>query len=188
MQIFELILNTINTIAIGTGAIIAVIGVNAWKQQLKGKTDYELARRYLRSVYKVRDALKYVRNPFMSSDEIFLALRESGLSDTDYSDRKKSNRAVYAKRWEKVIGAASDLDVEYLEAEVSWGTGIVKVSEDFNAFRKKLFVSLKMFLEERPLSNEREDIIYDGGDDDDFNIDMRKAIENIEKFLKPHLK
>ena len=188
MEVTKLILEIVNTTAIVAGAAIAIIGVNAWKKQLKGKTDYELARRYLKAVYKVRYAIKYVRNPFISSDEIFVALKESGLSDSDYDDRKKSNRAVYGKRWEKVTSSLSDLEVELLEAEVSWGPSALEVTTDFNNLRKKIFVSLKMFLEQRPLNEEREDVIYDAGEDDAFNIEMKKAIEKIENFLKPHLK
>jgi hypothetical protein len=38
--------------------IIAIMGYNAWKKQLRGKAEYELARRLLRNVYRVRDAIR----------------------------------------------------------------------------------------------------------------------------------
>lgn len=44
-----------------------------------------------------------------------------------------------------------------------------------------------MFLEERNMKPDR-DIIYDIGDQDTFNPEVKKAIEKIELFIKPHLK
>lgn len=53
-----------------TAAVVAVKGLRAWKKQLRGKTDYELARRCLKAVYRVRDGIRMVRNPLQSSEEI----------------------------------------------------------------------------------------------------------------------
>jgi hypothetical protein len=110
----------VTALAAGIGAVVAVVGLNAWKKQLKGKTDYELARRYLRAVYKIRDAIKFVRNPFISLGEMEQALKERG-SNQSTSDHKETSRAVYSVRWKKVTEAGSDLTLELREAEVSWG-------------------------------------------------------------------
>ncbi|NCS98971.1 hypothetical protein GW764_02170 [Candidatus Parcubacteria bacterium] len=187
MEITKLILEIINTVAIGVGAFMAVVGINAWKKQLKGSTEYELARRYLKAVYKVRDAIKYVRNPFISVEEMTKAYEENNINDPDFSDNRKTNRAVYSVRWEKVIDARTDLDVELLEAEVIWGKKAIEVASNLNAQITKLYVSLKFFLEERKVKPDR-DIIYDMGDEDKFNPELNKAIEEIEELLKPHLK
>ena len=187
MEITRLILEIINTLAIVGGAIMAVIGVNAWKKQLKGSTEYELAKRYLKSVYKIRDAIKFVRNPFISIDEMAVALKENGVENPDYSNNQQTNRVVYSVRWKKVMEARTDLDVELLEAEVLWGKEAVNVVSDLNAQINKLYISLKMFLEERSIKPNR-DIIYDMGDQDTFNPEVKKAIEKIESFIKPHLK
>ncbi len=187
METTKLILEIINTLVIVVGAIVAFIGINAWKKQLKGSTEYELAKRYLKSVYKIRDAIKYVRNPFISIDEMAVALKENGVENPDYSNNQQTNRAVYSVRWKKVMEARIDLDVELLEAEVIWGKEAVNVIGDLNAQINKLYVSLKMFLEERNVKPDR-DIIYDIGDQDTFNPEVQKAIEKIESFIKPHLK
>ncbi len=187
MDIIKLILEIINTLAICTGAVLAIIGVNAWKKQLKGGTEYELARRYLKAVYKIREAFKYVRNPFISIDEMANAYKEIGVENVDYSDNRKTNRAVYSLRWKKVMEARTDLDVELLEAEVIWGKDGRLIVEDFNLIINKLYVSLKMFLEERDMVPDHE-IIYDMGDGDTLNLEINKAIKKIEEFLKPHLK
>jgi hypothetical protein len=187
MEIATLTLEIINTIAIVAGAVVAIRGINSWRSQLRGETDYQLARRFLKSVYKVREAVKYVRNPFIPAGEITTALKESGLGEEEYSNQEKSNRAVYSARWKKVMDASADLNVELLDAEVSWGKDVTKTTEGFNDQVTKLYVALKMFLELREVKPER-DIIYDMGETDPFNAKMTGAINKIEDFLKPHLK
>ena len=187
MEVIKLILEIINTLAIIGGVIMAIIGVNTWKKQLKGSTEYELAKRYLKSVYKIRDAVKYVRNPFISSDEMVVAVKVKNVENPDYSNNQQTNRAVYSVRCNKVIEASTDLDVELLEAEVLWGERAVEVVNDLNNQKNKLYISLKMFLENRNIRPDR-DIIYDMGDQDTFNLEIKKAIEKIEDFIKPHLK
>ena len=45
--------------------MIPIKGLNHWKRQIKWKTEYDLARRFLVSLYKYRDALIGVRHPVM---------------------------------------------------------------------------------------------------------------------------
>lgn len=58
-----LIKDIITGLSAFTAAVIAIMGLQAWKKQLKGKTEYELAQRLLRATYKVREAFSWVRNP-----------------------------------------------------------------------------------------------------------------------------
>jgi type IV secretory pathway VirB2 component (pilin) len=59
-----LIKDIVTGLAAATAAVIGVLGLRTWKAQLKGKTEYETARSLLRCVYRVRDAMRVVRNPF----------------------------------------------------------------------------------------------------------------------------
>src|SRR5215212_10812739 len=88
---------TVFATVIGGG--IAIYGLVAWKRQLRGRTEYELARRVLRAVYKVRDAIQGVRNPLQSAGEIEASLKEAGIS-IDFNSpeyRSKSATAVYQR-------------------------------------------------------------------------------------------
>jgi len=109
-------------VAAVTAAIVAVVGLQAWKKQLKGKVEYELARRVLRAALNVRDSIRFVRNPFQSGGEIDIALKEAGIDidPKDPSFRANSERAVYQRRFKKVDLSMSELEIELLEAEVSW--------------------------------------------------------------------
>ena len=98
---------------------LAVYGIREWKRQIRGKTDYEIARRYLRVVLNLRDSLMYVRNPFISLAEMESALKQQGFETTEIQNNTKTNIAVYATRWKKVQEALTNFEAELLEAEVS---------------------------------------------------------------------
>lgn len=186
MQTIQTITSITTAIAAIVGATTAALGLTAWKKQLKGKTDYELARRYLRAVYKIRDAIKFVRNPFIPIEEINAALKERG-NDESPANHNESTRAVYSLRWKKVVEAGSDLDIELREAEISWGRGAVDIEKDFEGCINTLFVSLKMFAEFEDVPPER-DIIYDSGEEDEYNKKLKAAMLKIENYLTPHLR
>ena len=60
-------LNIIKDIALTCGTIVgiyvAIRGLNTWNRQLRGTSEYDLARRVLRCVYRHRDALISVSVP-----------------------------------------------------------------------------------------------------------------------------
>lgn len=168
-------------------AISAIMGIDTWKKQTKANIAYELARRYLRAVYKIRDSLKDVRNPFISISEQEESLKKQGLDEKKPNNFKETNRAVYSTRWQKVSEAISDLEVELREAEIIWGKEAVLVEKEFDGLIRKLRATVIMFLR-----GELKDIkglfeIYDSGEGDTFNAEMDKAINKIEKYLEPHL-
>ncbi|OQY20711.1 MAG: hypothetical protein B6I35_10155, partial [Anaerolineaceae bacterium 4572_32.2] len=69
--------DVVTILAALVAATVAIMGLRTWRKQLRGKTEYELARRLLRSVYRVRDAIRIVRNPFISSAETVQSMREA---------------------------------------------------------------------------------------------------------------
>lgn len=178
--------NALTTICAIIATCLAVYGLREWKRQLKGRTDYEIARRYLRASLKVRDAIKYVRNPFIPIGEMQTALKEHGFNVDEYNNNQKTNRAVYSIRWKKVSDALTELEAELLEAEVSWGKDAVIAQEQLDSCVRRLLVAITMFL--RGLGDEKQDkIIYLGGEQDEFGIEVSSAVEKIKLFLKPHL-
>ena len=192
---FDILVSTITSVALLIGAVVAVIGLNTWKKQLKGNADYELARRVLRSTYKLRDAIKYVRNPFISVEEQASAAKEVG------SEKVGGSQAifdVYSVRWQKINTATSDLEAEGIEAEVLWGKPAVEVQKDFWDCVRKLYINLNYHLKARKdpeiygrLARDSRDIIYatdPANENDSFSLEIKAAVSKIEEFLKPHLK
>jgi hypothetical protein len=58
------------SIAAIVGSVIAIKGLITWKRKIKWKTEYGLARRFLVSLYKYRDAVNGVRHPVMMAYEM----------------------------------------------------------------------------------------------------------------------
>ncbi len=185
MSILKVLSSIVTALAAATAAVIAVLGLNAWKKQLRGKNDYELARRYLRAVYKLRDAIRFVRNPFIPAEEINAALKDSN-QEKERTNREETSRAVYSVRWEKVTDAGSDLDVELREAEISWGQEALDVERDFEKCVQELFVALRMFVQHDQQPD--RDLIYDMGEQDEYNKKLKDAVAKIENYLAPHLR
>lgn len=57
-------LSVIKDFAIIIAAIISIIGLNTWKRQLKGNSEYNLAIKASISLYELREVIIQVRNPF----------------------------------------------------------------------------------------------------------------------------
>ncbi len=185
------------------GLIIAYCGLQTWRRQLRGNTEYDLARRLLRASFKMRDALRTVRNPFMVASEIADALKEAGVSQEEIEKsgcNLNPDVAVYNTRWKTVAEALSDLKVEALEAEVLWGSAAIDSLKPLYDSVAKLRLALVRLLRQGrrdrpPLKPDEADridgIIYDtseGSVDDEFTVEVHAAIERVKALVKPKLK
>jgi hypothetical protein len=93
----------VTILATVTATIIAYAGLQTWKKQLRANAEYDLARRVLIAVYKVKDAVNNCR--------IFIDPREH------LEEAKKQHSVQIAK----VDDSTSNFAVELLEAEAVWG-------------------------------------------------------------------
>jgi len=167
------LIKDISSIISGTILIvIAIMGLQTWKRQLKGNTEYELARRFLSAVYKIRDAISYIRNPFVSAGEISSALQEANIeidkSDSEYQVKKQN--ALYQKRWKKIQEALSEYNLVIFEVEVLWGKEIRETIKplwncisDLHLEIQRMLTKLNQEFPEELNDNEdrrRNDIIY----------------------------
>jgi hypothetical protein len=105
--------------------LIGISGLETWKRQLRGNVEYDQSRKLLRAVYKVRDAIRIVRNPFMGTAEHITALERAGISTKEINSfddklRDKAFRLAYQGRLEKLSEAVSELNLVAFEAEVLW--------------------------------------------------------------------
>jgi len=44
-----------------TGAIVVIIGLRSWSREYIGRIEYDLSRRILNAIYKVRNGIEIVR-------------------------------------------------------------------------------------------------------------------------------
>jgi hypothetical protein len=182
------------------GMLVAVSGLTTWNRQLKGQTEYELARRLLRCAYSFRDALRDVRRPDILTDEQVLPDDHATL--TPQQVRSHVMTTAYYNRWTKVQTTRTDLQAEMLEAEVVWGRAIKDKFDPLFVLQKELVADINAYLvafdpdvsdetkaEYYAIRRERRTVnfLLPGPRPDPFGEDVDNAIATIESVLKPHL-
>ena len=91
------------TIAAAAGMYVAIRGLSTWNRQLKGGVEYELTRRLLRCTYRLREAIKSVRNPVMWSNEQPSPPDDEAKTMTQDQQRYYGLSKAYQNRWDKVV-------------------------------------------------------------------------------------
>lgn len=186
--------------AIWTGWV-AWRALTTWKRQLEGGVQYELARRILKSTYRLRDAMKQVRDPVIFIYELPRPKEYLAAGKPKDGGRHYSLSEAYEVRWQRVVAAQSDLQAELIEAEVLWGTDLPNRFKTLDDLRRELAVAIKDTLiacdpdapeQRKDAASKRldaaRDVLYDGLEDPDpFTQDVTGAIAPIEEFLKNHL-
>ena len=185
-----------------TGTVVAIKGLNTWKRQLKGNSEYNLSRRLLVSLFKYRDAIKGVRHPAIWTNEMPSPPEDEVQDMTEEKLRFYGTSKAYQARWEKVQNERTSLYADLLEAEALWDDklkGLYKVVFDLEhelATRIRNYLDLmnpdtdKEYKEAiRKIMKESRDIMYDKFNDekDEYIMDFKVGVENIEKYLKPKL-
>ena len=181
-------------------AFFAYLGLHAWKKELKGKSEYQLAKDVLKSVYKVRDAFKHVRHMVIYQYEYPEEMRDHHghlKRENDY----EGTAFVYEKRWEKMDEAFKELEEHHLDAQVEWGSEFQDKISKLRKCRAELLVTIQQFLERKKNPNrsetkpersaEERSVLYHIGNDskhDKFTPQIDEAVDEFEKWLRPHIK
>ena len=185
-----------------TGAVVAVKGLGTWRRQLKGKTEHDLSKHLLVSLFKYRDAIRGVRNPAIYTHEIPKPPEDKAKSMNPDQISFYGTAEVYQARWSKVQDERVKLYADLLEAEALWGEELNKLFKVIYDLEHELFTYIRRYLElsNPDVNNNRKDavekfqqksrnIMYGdlGDEDDEFWNDVMVGIESIEKYLKPKL-
>lgn len=190
------ILNKYSQGIISLTAILGIIFGQSWldtsKKKMNGKLEYDIARRYLKSVLKIRDAIKIVRNPFVPTNEIQSALEKNGLKYENHNDSKEINRSVYSLRWNNVQDTWTNFEEVLLEAEISWGEDAIKIQKDFDMLIRELRSTVFLFINHPEVFNhkweENQGMLYEGWDKNNtFTKKIDIEVEKIRTFLKKYL-
>lgn len=186
--------------ALGTLAI-AWAGLSAWRRQLKGTSEYALAKSVLKAVYRVRVAFMRARNPAIFQYEYPEEMRDRFghlKKEHDYEGTK----AVYDARWKPLADAFHELDELNLDAEVEWGDDFRDVIVPLRKCVIEWQIAVSDLLERKQhpdagaqtARDERADqrsILYDlgeGSEHDRFTPRINDAVAEFETRLRPHIK
>jgi hypothetical protein len=182
-------------IAALVGAWIAWQGLDTWRRELKGKAEYELARRILRCLYKMRDGIRDLRNPFIRAYEF--PKREGGYQELSPKRSAEDYSHVFENRWKPIRDAYRNLDIEMLEGEVLWGQAFRANFSDLEKCVADLRFNMDMFIASQdPESQVAPDQVssykrilftYRDGKDT-FAQTIEDAIRKLERAVRPHLR
>lgn len=184
------------------GGYIAWQGLSTWRRQLRGNAEYDLARRVLKTTYRVRYEIEATRTPGMSGGETSHAAQQAGLNFEGVSEQQAIHlltRAGYAVRWNRVHEALRDLRIEMCEAEALWGTDAAEALKPLLAVAQKLWAAIEVDLQLRERGyheahGDRMDRlkiianISDSPEHDEYGRQLLAAIANIEAIARPHLR
>jgi hypothetical protein len=187
-------------ISAATAAVIAFKGLGTWQKELKGKSEYQLAKDVLRSVYKVREAFKIIRNPMIMSYEYPEEMR-SHTGHLNEENRHEGTLHVYEERWKPMTDAFKELEDKNLEALVEWGSKYQDTIVPLRKCRAELLMATQDMLaryknphndtwKNREEKAQEKSVLYHMGENsefDKFTPDINAAIELFEQWLRPHI-
>lgn len=180
-------------------------GLGTWKRQIRGNTEFDLARRMQEAVYRVRDGLAVVRDPMTLAGEEVAAREEAGLEEPlDPFDSKQdleTQKAVFARRWQHLMGHVSHFQSVSLEAEVLWAREFTGLRDQLLALVRKLRAAAwRYFFEmeagtlkgKKDAEELRRIMNYWGGgadpDKDPFSAQIDQCVAAFEAFTKSRLR
>ncbi|ORM82270.1 hypothetical protein HA42_08555 [Pantoea deleyi] len=200
-EIMGALKDTIVTGAALTGAIIAFKGLGTWKKQINGQANYNLSKNLLINLFKYRDAVNDVRNPFMSSQEMPQPSEEESKKLNDDGVRYHGLYKAYENRWNRVVEVKTDIYANLIEAEALWDNQLSDMWKVLQRQEKKLLISLKNYLILRSPHYEKfdkehlqdkqhqiHDDIFDAGDEDVFKKQFESELSNMTSYIRTKLK
>ena len=185
--------NIITALSVFGTAIIALLGLRSWQNEMKGKTEYEIARKVMRSAYRLVQELNYSRSPLQN------------LPFPDGSEKNKeeknleAHRKLYSDLLHPIFDAYTDLESCILDAQVIWGEEITVLAHNIkrcvHKYQNALELNLdniqdrgEIFRDDREIAKENKKILYAFGESDNvFTKEIQDSLNNIELFIRPRL-
>lgn len=182
--------------AAATAAIMAYRGLNTWRKELKGRSEYQLAKDTLRTIYKIEDAFRSVRNPMIRPFEYPKELTDhtGGLKK---EHKHEGTTQVYESRFKKMDQAFIELEENFLDALVEWGPENEEKIDPLRRCRAELIVNLQDLLrrykypheknwKDTDKRNREDDVIYDiSKDGQGFTSEINDAVKIFDSWLRP---
>lgn len=200
---------TARDLMVGLSAVAATLlaftGVNAWRRQLKGTAEYQVARKALNAVYAVREALIETRGRFTFPVEwAGRAPEASGREEFDVLIAAQS----YRERLARLGRARAELHLVQQEALALWSEPAKEALEELFGTLDELYATYDQYFEIELLRARRKDregveeerdadslvmnrLLYsrpelDGRDP--FGKKIAKAVNRAEEFYRARLK
>ena len=180
------IVGTIGALTIGG------LGLFTWRRQLRGTSEYEVAKKAILKTYEVQQAIQSVRNPmlYLSKEEV-----EAGR-------RLEEEQRIYSERMTYLNEKWAELQTIRLEAKVIWGA---EAQDSFNEVQQRIgdvrgAIWLHFWMKgayagpgatvdnspERVRENDK--IVYFTSEEDEFSQQIAESTAKVEKFFGPKVR
>jgi hypothetical protein len=133
-----------------TTAIVAYRGLQKWREELRGKADFEVARGLVRATFKLRDEIQTCRSPLMRAAEYPQGYQSPNASQPANA-RVEADALAYAynNRWQRVTTALQEFDAQTLEAEALWGADIRDGAQALRTCAETVFVAIESIIDDK---------------------------------------
>jgi hypothetical protein len=199
---WPLIITAVKDVVLGLAAAVtacvAIAGLKRWRQELRGKADFEAARALARATYNLRDQIALCRSPFIRAHEFPATYQGDGKHSSE--EEAEAWAHVYKARWEPVWKALQEFDTQSLEAEALWGESIRARTDALRACAKELSIGIEARIEDKASGGQnfasdkdfaksiRATVSASGSDTTNkLSQKVVSAVAGIEEQLRPHL-
>jgi hypothetical protein len=136
-------------------AWVAILGVNTWRRQLKGTTEYQIALKVLKALYAVRESMIELRSRFTFPSEW---LQQPPVTQGPEEFRALAAAQSYQRRLVRVGYARADLLLAQQEALAVWSDPAKEALEDLLSAINELFVTYDLYFDEEIEHARRRDV------------------------------
>lgn len=181
-----------------TTATVAWRGVSKWKNELRGKVEFEVGRGLILTTYKLRNAIDNCRNPFLSASE-YPEDYSSKRQKMSFEEKGQATGYLYNNRLKEVLQCIQEFDAATLETEALWGSPVSdranKLRDCVSELKAGIWMYVnndlgggEIFKSDKELAEEIKAIVMNiKQEKNPFTLKVNKAVEEIEKYVRPHL-
>lgn len=182
-------------------AFVAVLGVQSWRRELRGRAEFDIARSLLMSTYKVREALRASRSPMIIGSEFPQPYQERYFDKKTEREEAEAYAHVYMNRLRPVFEALQEFDARRLEAEVLWGQDVRTVTDRVRQCVFELQAAVEAVVDDKmsggtDFKNDREfakkvrgEISWSPSESaNEFSREIASSIAGVESIVRPHMK
>lgn len=137
LNILSSVKEVIVTLSALTGVIIAYKGLEKWKQELVGKSNYDTAKSLLRATYQTRKAIHQLRRNLILKEEYNYLEK---LSEVEIF------QSAFNKRLQILDDAVLNLDEYIVEGQALWGKDIEATFSILKLLIEKLRLSIDSYI------------------------------------------
>ncbi|MBV6642389.1 MAG: hypothetical protein KI791_16845 [Cyclobacteriaceae bacterium] len=169
-QIIQLIFDGLRTIAIGSAAIVGILGINSWRRETRWKRKYQLAEEVLALAYEAKEQIAWIRNGFSYGSEG--TTRQKRDKESEEESQIRDSVYVTVERAESVKETFNKLQSLKFRFVAVFDQPDSRLIDEFLKVRNKLIFSSYRLADAR-VRNRRKSIL---SEQEQKHIDRLEAI------------